>query len=405
MKVCKTLQLQILSQRDAIIETAHHFVNALNYTSRYAMERRTFTKGGLQKRIYGELRGRFSLRSQMAINCIREVDARYKGKFNVNRTKDRPVWFQQRHYALNYPRDYRLVNRNTISINTIHGRVKARYACGDHHRASLDSGGWTIASSIISIRRDEVVFINIVVEKELPETTLQRRDGVVGVDLGMNFVATTTDSTSKTRFFGGGKVKYRRWLYGTHRREAQSKGTRSAKRFLNRQRGRERRFVTAQNHAIAKEIVTHAFQTFGAPIIAMEDLTGVHRQPYVGKVHRTRLATWSFFQLQRFIEYKALERGIPVVYVDPQHTSQRCPRCGHVARANRHKRLHVFQCQSCGYTSNDDRVASINVRDRGVVFRYIRRTRRFVNSPSVAGGDAETSSEGLTPSLATSPRL
>jgi IS605 OrfB family transposase len=136
---------------------------------------------------------------------------------------------------------------------------------------------------------------------------------------------------------------------------------------VNRQRGRERRFVTAQNPAIAKAIVVHAFQTFRAPVIAMEDLTGIREQAYVGKAQRTRLATWSFGQLQQFIEHKAMERGIPVVYVDPRHTSQRCPWCGHVGRANRNRRLHVFTCQACGYTSNDDRVASMNVRDRGVV--------------------------------------
>jgi hypothetical protein len=93
MKVCKTLQLQTLSHRDAIAATAHHFVNALNYASRYAMESRTFTKGGLQKRIYGGLRARFGLRSQIAINCLREVDARYRGTFQANRATNQPGVF------------------------------------------------------------------------------------------------------------------------------------------------------------------------------------------------------------------------------------------------------------------------------------------------------------------------
>jgi hypothetical protein len=110
------------------------------------------------------------------------------------------------------------VNRDTLSINTIQGRVKARYVCGAYQRAVLESGTWTIASSIISIRRDGVVFMNLVVEKDLLGTTLQRRDGVVDVDLGMSFVATTTDSANTTRFYSGGKVKYRRWLHDRHRR-------------------------------------------------------------------------------------------------------------------------------------------------------------------------------------------
>jgi len=48
-----------------------------------------------------------------------------------------------------------------------------------------------------------------------------------------------------------------------------------------------------------------------------------------------------------------------------------------------------FKCKGCGYTSNDDRTASMNIRDRGVVFRYIRGTRGFVNSPNVARDEVE----------------
>jgi len=405
MKICKTIQFQITSYQDQIMETSLQFVDALNYTSRYALEHQEFTKGGLQKVIYNDLRKLFGLRSQMTINCIREVDARYKGKFKNNRNKDTQVVFKQCHYALNYPRDYRIVSNDTISINTVNGRVKAKYVCGKYQHALLDSGEWVIASSVISIRRDGKVFINIAVEKELAGTTMLNKDGIVGVDLGISFVAVTTDSTGKTRFHGGGKIKYRRWLHDKHRQEAQSKGTRAAKQFLKRQSGRERRFVTAQNHAIAKDIVTKALETFDSPIISMEDLKGVRQQSYIGKAQRTRLAKWSFYQLQQFIEYKALERGIPVVYINPAYTSQQCPKCGHVEQANRNKRLHVFKCKHCGYTSNDDRIGSMNIRDRGVDFRYIRESRGLVNDPIIAGDDVEASSDELTLNPATSHNL
>ena len=402
MKLCKTVQLRIVSHQDEISETSNRFVNALNYTSCYALEHREFTKGGLQKMIYGNLREKFGLKSQMTINCIREVDARYKGKHKDNRGKQMPVFFKQWHYALNYPRDYRIVNRSTISINTINGRVKAGYSCGKYQRDLIDSGEWSIASSVISIRRDGIIFINIAIEKEVAGTTLLNKDGIVGVDPGMNFVAVTADSAGKTRFYGGGMVKYRRWLHDKHRQEAQSKDTRSAKRFLKRQSGRERRFVTAQNHAISKDIVIKALETFNSPVISMEDLKGIRQQPYVGKAQRTRLAKWAFYQLQQFIEYKAIERGIPVAYINPAYTSQQCPRCGHIEKANRNKRLHLFKCKQCGYTSNDDRVGSMNIRDRGVIPRYIRETRGLVNGPDAADDDVEAPPGELIRSPATS---
>jgi IS605 OrfB family transposase len=250
-----------------------------------------------------------------------------------------------------------------------------------------------------------MIFLNISIEKEIQEHTFLNKDGVVGVDLGMNFVAVTTDSKGKTRFYGGGVVKYYRWLHAEHRKELQGKGTRSATRKLRGMSGRETRFVKDTNHCIAKDIVLHAKHSFNNPVIVMERLNGIRQQRYVGKTQRVNLNKWAFFQLQQFIEYKAIEHGIPIIYIDPKYTSQDCPKCKHRDRANRNKRLHIFKCKKCGYTSNDDRVGSMNIRDRGVVFRYIRETRGFVNSPTVAGDDAETSSEGLRQSLVTSPHL
>ncbi|MGW6394787.1 zinc ribbon domain-containing protein [Streptomyces sp. NPDC055103] len=41
------------------------------------------------------------------------------------------------------------------------------------------------------------------------------------------------------------------------------------------------------------------------------------------------------------LTYKARRAGVPFLEVDPAHTSQRCPRCGHTERANRRTRDHV----------------------------------------------------------------
>ncbi|MGB9660541.1 MAG: zinc ribbon domain-containing protein [Moorellaceae bacterium] len=73
-----------------------------------------------------------------------------------------------------------------------------------------------------------------------------------------------------------------------------------------------------------------------------------------------RWEVWAFGQLGRFIEYKAGERGIAVVYVYPRHTSQRCPRCGSTNRGNRHG--HLFRCSSCGFAGHADIVAAVNIR-------------------------------------------
>lgn len=51
---------------------------------------------------------------------------------------------------------------------------------------------------------------------------------------------------------------------------------------------------------------------------------------------------------------------MPVIYVDPKETSQKCPRCGNVSRANR-KNQGWFQCTKCGYQSDADRVGALNI--------------------------------------------
>jgi len=128
----------------------------------------------------------------------------------------------------------------------------------------------------------------------------------------------------------------------TLRRALQRCGTKNAKRHLRRLRGRQRRFRRNCDHVLSKQIISCAAP--GA-VIVVEDLTGIrgrvrHRH---GKQNR-RFHSWCFARLVRFIAYKAEERGCTVATVNPRRTSQRCSRCGHLARTNRRSRAW-FRCQ------------------------------------------------------------
>lgn len=374
MKFCKTAQIQIIGEKEKIKETVNRYVSAMNYISQYARNNNIYSKNRLQKHIYYGIREFFDLKSQMTINAIGDVASTYKGKHKKNRSRNKPVEFKSKSMRLNYPRDYSFKENNIISINSLYGRLKIPYKIGKYQKEYIDSDKWEIKSAVLTIREDNVIFLNVAIETEIEETSFLNKDGIVGIDLGINFLAVTTDTKENTDFYGGGKVKYFRWLYQKHRKDAQSKGTYSSLCFLKRNSRKERRLMTEQNHIISKTIVKKALERFESPIIAMEDLKGI-RKNKGSKNYNRMLSNWSYYQLQQFIEYKAIEKGIPVVYVDPKYTSQMCPKCGHKDRNNRNRTLHRFKCLECGYQTNDDRSASMNIRDRAVVPRYIRRTR------------------------------
>ena len=71
---------------------------------------------------------------------------------------------------------------------------------------------------------------------------------------------------------------------------------------------------------------------------------------------------WGGFRRQ--LEYKTLWNGGALHLVPPHHTSQTCPRCEHVSRANRITQSK-FKCVDCGFEENADRVGAINVRRAG----------------------------------------
>ena len=79
---------------------------------------------------------------------------------------------------------------------------------------------------------------------------------------------------------------------------------------------------------------------------------------------------WAEFRRQ--LEYKTQWAGSMLVAVPAHHTSQTCPRCRHVAPANRRTQAQ-FRCVACGYTAHADWVGAINVLERGLALASLWR--------------------------------
>ena len=67
------------------------------------------------------------------------------------------------------------------------------------------------------------------------------------------------------------------------------------------------------------------------------------------------------------IAWLAAKAGKPVIAVNPKHSSQECPHCGHVSKSNRSG--EKFLCTNCGYTEHADIKASRTIAKRvGLIF-------------------------------------
>lgn len=376
MKLTKTVQVQITSHREELLAAMRQFRDACNFVSQYALEHKEFHCLKLHHSLYAQMRSDYGLKSQMAENCFRHVSSKYVIKKSRNRKE--PVYFNQLFLPLNYPREYGFLN-DKLSIITLNGRKKCNYKCGNYQREFLKLKEWTIKSAILCYRkRDKVILLNIAIEKEVPDVELMARDGKVGIDLGIYNIAVTSDNT----FFNGAHIRSIRHHYQQVRSDLQSKDTRSTKRKLRKMSGRERRFVTDTNHCIAKQIVAETLQKYAKPIIVMEDLKGIRlNSDKRRKDQRRELNNWSFYQLQQFIAYKAVEKGVPVVWINPKYTSQTCPKCGCRDKSSRHQAQHFFKCTKCGYHTNDDRIGALNIKARGTDHRYIRRSLGVCQAP------------------------
>jgi IS605 OrfB family transposase len=359
-----TAKIQIFiphEHMEMLNKTIHAYREASNYLSIIVFQTKELNQRTLNDLYYRELRTRFSLKSQMAQSVIKTVIARYTSA-RSNGHDWNLVQFKRPEYDLVRNRDYSL-NHDRISVNTLDGRVKLRYKKQGMQHFFDGTWKWGTAKLVYKHRK---WFLHIHMTKESSELDFTKVNHIVGIDLGINFLATTYDSQNQTTFYPGRTVKHKRGQYKALRKQLQMRQTPSARKRLKEIGSRENRYVTDVNHQVTKALV----ETYPkGTLFVIENLK--HIRSATEKVcvrHRYVSVSWAFHQFREMLEYKAQLNGQRVIALDPKYTSQTCPKCGHIERANRNKKTHSFECRTCHYRSNDDRIGAMNLYRKGIEY-------------------------------------
>jgi len=340
-----TLKIKLLpnkGQANNLLDTIKEANNACNFISDYAWENKIFNQFKLHKGTYYNTKKSFNLSAQMIVRCIAKVSTAYNLDRKIKR-RFKPLG------SIVY--DSRILNykpNNTVSIWSVNGRLKIPFICHNQNYLPYIKG-----ESDLVFKKDKFYLFQTI---DVPEQNIEDVEEFIGVDFGQTDIAVLSDGTN----YNSAQLKEVRKKYSKVRASIQSKGTRSSKKLLKRLSGKEKRFVSINNHTISKQIITKAKKEKKG--IAIEDLSNIRKTAKPkSKAQKTELNRWSFYQLRQFLSYKALLSGIKLVVIPPAYTSQTCSSCLHIGDRNGKR----FSCKNCGNTMDADHNAAINIATWG----------------------------------------
>ena len=358
-----TAKVQIVAtDADKVLldETMSVYRDACNYVSDYVFQTHDLKQFSLNKVLYSTLREKFGLKSQMAQSVLKTVIARYRTILENQNKWIRPT-FKKPQYDLVWNRDYSLT-QNGFSVNTLNGRVKLPYFAEGMSKY-FDHTIYRFGTAKLTNKHGKY-YLHIPVTYDVEESNISDICNVVGIDRGINFVVATYDSHHKSGFVSGKTIKQKRAAYSKLRKELQMRQTPSSRRRIKAIGQRENRWMQDVNHQVSKALVENNPKH---TLFVLEDLPGVRNATErVRTKDRYVSVSWSFYDLEQKLIYKAKQNQSTVIKVNPRYTSQCCPVCGHIEKANRNKKLHLFTCKNCGYKSNDDRIGAMNLYRMGI---------------------------------------
>ncbi|MFP3231838.1 MAG: transposase [Acidilobus sp.] len=277
---------------------------------------------------------------------------------------------------------WRAEGLTSISMATHRGRVRVSVELSKHYLRYVNRG-WRLSSEakVKLDHRDRRLVFYIAFTKEV---SVYRPKAYVTVDVNENAEAVLIDGVVYLFETGLSRVTlgyyYRRKRVQERYDRIYGPGSRPARRVFRRLSNNERLLKREVRWKLATLIVREAARRQAAIVLEM-----LGREPAKGMIERIknpqlrhRIFQAAFKGMQKAIEEKAREHGVPVIYVDPRNTSKVCPVHGAEIIYGKDRR---GTCSRGGETWHRDVVACYNLLLRalgGDGGSAPSRTRAFV---------------------------
>jgi len=229
--------------------------------------------------------------------------------------------------------------------------VELKLVVSQYHRKYLDDRNYALGSLTVLPDRVIIAFRKEAPRPYVPESVLSLDTNEGSLDgvfvKGDNSVAIKADFR---------EVAILQQRHHDRRRRLQKKKAhdrRTSRRLCRKEGTREHHRIEYRLHQVANAVLS--FAESRKSVVVLEDLKGI--RPRWNKELNRHISLWPRRKLHQIIEYKAQEKGVPVIKVDPGYSSRTCPICG---RTQDSRMGTEFVCE-CGWRMDRHINASINL--------------------------------------------
>jgi putative transposase len=297
---------------------------------------------------------------------LRDLYRAIAAYFNKSNPAGRPDWKKKANYAT-----ARWTKRG-FSLTGLGSRLSAK-------RLSVATGGGRSAIRVVwsrplpseptsvSICKDACgrFFASFVCRIEVPDTRLLPTGASSGVDLGLATYATTCDpahDVANPRHLRRAAKALAASQRSTSSKKKASNNRDEARRRLARRASKVARTRLDFQHKAARSLV-YAYDRIGVEDLRVKNLSRRprrgRRRPKSGLNRSIADAAWA--QFLAVLDHQAKKAGTEVLRFPAANSTQRCSRCGSIAKTRVELSDRMFRCEDCRLEIDRDRNAAWNL--------------------------------------------